>query len=376
MRGGRGSPGRRFATAVKHAGFGPTAATLSKEGSVQQAPQPLVSHAQCCKLLQNCVRLVSALPLSPEAAAAAGATAAEATIAAMMAQAGRAVAGAPTTLPSDGLEALTGRILQSVAALLGDVQYWCYNNVDATVGPLVAPLTASTADLSSPDALQLFGLLCSLLKVYYSSASSGALLHMHAAGTPNPLQLDASTAVLAAVSSVLKATVRSGPPRNVSDIPGWYLENTSSSSTSTTSCWARAAAAAVEEVLWAAAHVQQRCRGWCCWVAAAVPVLRWCITGRASFLLAAICRFAAAAVVAASERDLTKRLQQLQGTLADVVQWLAAADTVQQLTALGYQPEDLQQQLAAAAEALPSLIEGLQAADPLLLTGPVQQWQY
>jgi hypothetical protein len=62
------------------------------------------------------------------------------------------------------------------------------------------------------------------------------------------------------------------------------------------------------------------------------------------------------------ERDLTKRLLLLQGTLADVVQWLAAADTVQQLSGLRYQPQVLQQQLAAATEALPSLIEGLDPA--------------
>jgi hypothetical protein len=62
------------------------------------------------------------------------------------------------------------------------------------------------------------------------------------------------------------------------------------------------------------------------------------------------------------ERDLTKRLLLLQGTLADVVQWLAAADTVQQLSGLRYQPQDLQQQLAAATEALPSLIDGLHPA--------------
>jgi hypothetical protein len=53
--------------------------------------------------------------------------------------------------------------------------------------------------------------------------------------------------------------------------------------------------------------------------------------------------------------DLTKNLQLLRSSLRRVVDWLAAAESVHQLAALGYQPQDLQQQLAAAAEALPVL---------------------
>jgi hypothetical protein len=61
---------------------------------------------------------------------------------------------------------------------------------------------------------------------------------------------------------------------------------------------------------------------------------------------------------------MTKNLQELQSSLVGVVQWLADASTVQQLTDLGYQPQDLQQQLAAVAEALPAL------SSDLLVSGP------
>jgi hypothetical protein len=58
------------------------------------------------------------------------------------------------------------------------------------------------------------------------------------------------------------------------------------------------------------------------------------------------------------------KLQKLQPCLAEVVQWLAADSTMQQLITLGYQPQDMQQQLSPAAEALPHLITNLQAANP------------
>jgi hypothetical protein len=45
-------------------------------------------------------------------------------------------------------------------------------------------------------------------------------------------------------------------------------------------------------------------------------------------------------------------LHHLHSDLAFITQWLAAEDTVQQLTAFGYQPQDPQQQLTEAAEAL------------------------
>jgi hypothetical protein len=63
-------------------------------------------------------------------------------------------------------------------------------------------------------------------------------------------------------------------------------------------------------------------------------------------------------------QDLAKNLLQLQSTLVAVAQWLAAASTVQQLSVLGYQTQDLQQQLAQAAGALQPLCNQLDAADP------------
>ena len=61
---------------------------------------------------------------------------------------------------------------------------------------------------------------------------------------------------------------------------------------------------------------------------------------------------------------LLANLQQLQYSLAIVVQWLDATGTVQQLTALGYQPQDMQQQLAEAADAMRAISTNLQAAGP------------
>jgi hypothetical protein len=49
---------------------------------------------------------------------------------------------------------------------------------------------------------------------------------------------------------------------------------------------------------------------------------------------------------------LVLNLPQLQASLAGVVQWLVVAHTVQQLSALGYQPEGMHQQLVEAADAL------------------------
>jgi hypothetical protein len=61
--------------------------------------------------------------------------------------------------------------------------------------------------------------------------------------------------------------------------------------------------------------------------------------------------------------DQTQNIKLLDGLLKDVEDWLAAAGTVQQLTAVGYQPQDLQQQLAEVTVPLDDLISGLQAAD-------------
>jgi hypothetical protein len=61
--------------------------------------------------------------------------------------------------------------------------------------------------------------------------------------------------------------------------------------------------------------------------------------------------------------EVGKDLQQLQSSLADVGQWLATAGTVQQLNAQGYQPQNLQEQLAQATGALGNLLNDLQAVN-------------
>jgi hypothetical protein len=59
---------------------------------------------------------------------------------------------------------------------------------------------------------------------------------------------------------------------------------------------------------------------------------------------------------------LVNNLLLLQDSLASVVQWLAAADTVQDLTVLGYQVQDLQQQLAETTQGLNKGLADLKAA--------------
>ena len=99
-------------------------------GSILQLP---VQHSDCCKLLQDGVRLVMA------------ATAAVAS---------------PDTVHELSF------LLRCVGTPLG---YQSGGPVLAISGPLVAPVAAA-GDMSSPEALQLFGLLCSLLKACSSDA--------------------------------------------------------------------------------------------------------------------------------------------------------------------------------------------------------------
>jgi hypothetical protein len=61
---------------------------------------------------------------------------------------------------------------------------------------------------------------------------------------------------------------------------------------------------------------------------------------------------------------LITNLQQLQYSLRGTVQWLAADSTVQQLTALGYQPQDMREQLVSVAVAFIAVIRDLLIADP------------
>lgn len=67
-------------------------------------------------------------------------------------------------------------MLEYVAALLVDLQY--QRSTSALLiprgGPLVAPVLAAD-DVSSPAAVQMHGLLCTLLKVYSSSSHGGRM---------------------------------------------------------------------------------------------------------------------------------------------------------------------------------------------------------
>lgn len=189
---------RTFAAAV---GADNTVAA-QQHNSLELAQLP-VSHAQCCKLLQDYVRLAAA------------AAAAE---------------------PSSTTEEHFTLMLGVVAAFLGDVVYQSDSSILLTSGPLVARIAAA-GDVSSPDALQLFGLVCSWLKLYTASggdtsiAASRMLAHVLAVDSSAAMdsstihtmdQQTISTAVLAAVSSLVKAAIGGG------DSSGMYSGSSSS----------------------------------------------------------------------------------------------------------------------------------------------------
>jgi hypothetical protein len=191
--------------------------------------------------------------------------------------------------------------------------------------------------LSSPNALQLFGLLCSLLKACSSDASS--LLSYSPAESLQQDSSDARTALLVAVSAVVETALSN---QSTGTLPG-------SSNTSSNDACSNASAVLPWLVL----------LGRCC-RAGAVLMLH-CQNSVASDDSSTSLQPQQWAV---RQHVLANNLWQLQYSLAGVVQWLAADWTVQQLTALGYQPQVLQQQLAVAAEALAALSSDLQAADP------------
>jgi hypothetical protein len=260
---------------------------------------PVLQLAQCCKLLQDCVRLTAA------AAAAGGLSSVEAYMH------GRSVFGA-------------------VASLLGEARHPSESSVVVYMHQLVAPIAAA-GDASSPDAVQLFGLLCSMLKMYNISSSTGsstgtgaAIATLLAAGAPAKELWEVITLVLGGVSCMLKAAMGN------------------STSTGSSACTAA--------LPWLVLL------GRCC-RAGAVMLQFWQCS------LAANASFASSQQLWIDHReDLANLLRQLQSTLARPVQWLATADPVPQLTALGYQPQDVRQQLADAAEAFGALRTDVRAA--------------
>jgi hypothetical protein len=269
-------------------------ATPADQCMVQPLQLP-VQYAQCCKLLQDGARLA--------------------------------------VVASSNLEGL-GILLQGFALLLNRVQ--AGNAVRTTSGALVTPIAAA-GDVSSPDALQLFGLLCSMVKVCGNRNS--LLTHVSADSSKQPADTrEVSTALLRAVASMAGVAV-SNP--FFGSLPGTTTTSSSSSSRCTAALpWLVLLGRCCRLCAELAHHCQSRIGSED--VLASLQPQQW----------------------ATYQQTLANRLQLLQSSLADVVQWLAADSTVQQLAALGYQPQELQQQLAAAAEALPALSNDLQAANP------------
>ena len=299
-------------------GMATTAAGLAHQSDSSQTLQLPVLPAQCCKLLQDCVRLLAGASLA-------------------------------------NMEQLTSHMFESVAALLGGAQAPSSTGPPTLAGrnAMVAPVAAAVAagDASSSDAMQLLGLVCSLLKVCNSSSSPvAAALMMNGGGSSAKIQ-QLNTAVSAAVTSMVKAALDS--TAGSSPQTGTHPGSSSSSSTAGSSNGGNAGSSGC-----AAALPWLVLLGRCCH-ACTVPVLQWQATVQTS---------GAAAIAQHGQwtthrRLLGTNLHQLQSSLAGVVQWLAAPEIVQQLTALGYQPQHLQQQLAAAADAL-SVGITMQAADP------------
>jgi hypothetical protein len=212
---------------------------------------------------------------------------------------------------------------------------------------LVAPLIAA-GDVGCVEALQLSGLLCSLLKLdgINSRGSRDDMMADMLAVAKAEQQQSVATAVLTMLSSALGSS--SSHTQRGSSHSSSHSSSNSSGSTSTSS---RACTAALP---WLALLGR-----YCC--ACAVLVQQWQVSLESD----------AQGISLKHIQWLMHRwvlahtLQQLHLSLANVVQWLAAAGTMQQLIALGYQPQDMQQQLAGAAEALESLCEDLPTAEPL-----------
>jgi hypothetical protein len=276
------------------------AAAMDHPNSSELDLQLPIQHSQCCNLLQNGVRLVAA------AAAAATATA----------------PATSTKRSTSGAWRFFGYVLKYPEGLA--------ETAPAVSGPLVAPLIAA-GDATSPNALQLFGLLCSLLKVCSSSHAP--------AGSFGEIQEDnfVRIAVLEAVCFMLKVAMDSSAS-------GHSLGSSSDKHT-TALPWL---------VL----------LGRCCHSCAVLMQHCQHSLGSDEAAVTASLMSLQPQQWVAHQQTLAYNIQELQLILAGVVRWLAVDSTVQQLTALGYQPQDLQQQLAATADALPALSNDLQAANP------------
>jgi uncharacterized membrane protein YgcG len=277
--------------------------------SSTQFSQLPVNFALCCKLLQDCVRLVTA---------------------------------AAVAAPDADLELcdyMVPIIIYGASLLArcvdGEPGLESHCSVRAISGPLTV-YTAAAASVGSPDSLQMVGLMFSLLKLFHNDSSNSNAAVCFMAG----LELrDVRTTVMAALAPILRAALDS---TSVDDgkHPGSSSGSSSSSSSSSTG-------------------------GNRAPVTVAVPWLvllgRWC--GAAAMLV----QYAPGSHESDESTmvelhqwsmpkpDLLAAWQWVQSSLAGVSVWLAAAGTAQQLIALGYPPQDLQdasRRLEEAAHAL------------------------
>jgi hypothetical protein len=183
-------------------------------------------------------------------------------------------------------------------------------------GSLMVAAHSTAGDVSSPDALQQFGLLVTLQQTY------------------SKLDIQHMPEVLAAVCSMADAAV---------DRPPFCAEHSGAQRAAGSSSGCTCTAALPWLVL----------LGRCCYVCA-VLVQRWQVHSETNGA------FPGSLI---QRMGILEALQQLHSSLTGVVQWLAAAGTVQRLTALGYDPVNMQQTLAAPTQVLLSLSNALQDAD-------------
>ena len=221
--------------------------------------------------------------------------------------------------------------------------------LNASSGHLVAPLVAA-GEFCSPCALQLFGLLCSLLKACSKASDrllvAALLLDKEDCRYLPPEEQDVSTAVLAAVSCMLMGALNSASSGACPSSSDNSSSNSSGGGGGGGTSSTAAALSSSTNTPCAAALPWLWLLGRCCCVSAVLTQKLSAVPGSPSPAgdprfgwLISIC-------------DLKANLAELLPSLAAVVEWLGATDTVQQLSALGYQPEQLRQQLGVAAAAL------------------------
>jgi hypothetical protein len=266
---------------------------VSQPAAAQQGSRKLlpVSCGQVCKLLEEFVRLALAA----------------------------AAASPPSS--SEAASKQFGRVMDTIHFFFEDdpaIKAHRMSQADTDLwekgGPLVAPVAAA-GDAGSPDAQQLYGLLASVLKVY-SSTSTPAIQSLCSSHVIMPWTV--TNLIHAANHVVLPA-----------------LDSSSGSSSSSGGLGKPACALVLPWLV---------LLGRCCFASAAL-MQHW-----RHFL--EVGNFESGPQNSwMSPTHLGIGLRHLHCSLDKANKWLAAPGPSQQLTALGYQPQDLQQQLEAARPA-------------------------